>query len=418
MGPPRNVPYTKTMSSRVAAWTAVVCTLLFGGAIARADRKPVAVIDLTDTQAGDELARNLGNVLNTHDQLRPVNDPDMPAALMGQIADEDFKAIAEARAAKQKAEEQLSPGSPLFDFSNANKNASEAQDKLLTTAPTPAAVALYAELAFVVGHAQLGLRHPELAAQAFTLAHHLDPSFVPDGGRWLPEVVQAFDRARAASLVMGKIQVIGTGRVFIDGTEVGTSPAWFDVTSGDHVVWLTGPERYPVARRVTVVAEQKVVVEIEDAAATKATKVKRARLALKQAPDAAARAVAITRLAGLLDVHDAVLLTSSNGKTIYQTWRDQAPGFSALRELRKERPIELLAPLAPPPILKVDKPPDPPPKKIVIIPEGPWYKRGRYQAGMIATGITIIVGIVLVKSIDRHVTNDPDAGFLLRGPRP
>jgi hypothetical protein len=406
------------MSPRLAARTAALCTLIFGVVIARADRepakpldaseiprRPVAVIDLTDTAAGEDLARKLGNELNNHHDLKPVDDQQMPGALMGSVKDDDAERIDEARKSRQSAEIKLG----RFDFDGAATDAVSGQDKLTYANPSPAAVVVYAELAFVLGQAKLGLRKDKEAASAFAFAHQLNPSFAPDPARYLPEVVQAFETAKAVTLALGKIQVMGNGRVWIDGTEK-TEPAWYEAPAGVHVVWLVGPERDPRARRVLVVAGQKVTAEIEDARSSDVTRVRRARVALKEAADATARAAAIHQLATLLKVKDAVLLTTSNGKTIVQTWRDQAPGFSALRELKKETtPRELLTPLAPLPIPKKVKPPDPVIPKKFVVPEEPWYRNTTYQiSGGVAGTVVIVVGILLIRSINRTVSLDTD----------
>jgi hypothetical protein len=404
------------MSSRLAAGTAVVCTLICQVAAAwaqpvveRAARRPVAVIDLSETPAGEALAKALGNELNNHLDLKPIDDQSLFAELIGAFKDEDAERLEDARKAKLSAEQQLSQ----FNFPTAADHAISGQDTLAYATPTPAVVAVYAELAFVLGQARLGERKPKEAATAFALTHELDPGFVPDAARYLPEVVQAFEAARSVTPGTGKIAVTGKGRVTLDGKEVGESPAWFDAPAGPHVVWLTGPDRDPRARRVIVTAGRKEQADVDDAPTGLATRVRRARIALKQAPDASARASAIQQLATLLKVGDAVVLTTVSGKTMVQIWRDRAPGFSALRERKQgEKPSGLLAPLAPPAPHKEPKiVPDPPPFKIPVV-EQRWYQRTSYRAGMIATGIAIVAGIFAIRSIDRTVPFDGHVGFL------
>ncbi|MBS1121142.1 MAG: hypothetical protein H6Q90_3370 [Deltaproteobacteria bacterium] len=412
MGWPRKVPYTKAMSSRLAARTVVVCTLICQVAIAWAQpaseapptRRPVAVIDLTETDAGEALAKDLGNELNNHLDLKPIDDQSLFAELLGAFKDEDADRLEDARKSRLSAQQRLSQ----FDFPTAAEHAIAGQDALAYATPTPAIVAVYAELSFVLGQARLGERKPDPAAAAFALTHQLDPGFTPDAARYLPEVVQAFEAARSVSAGIGKIAVTGTGRVWIDGKAVGDAPAGFDAPAGQHVVWLTGPERDPRAKRVTVIAQRKVQADIDDAPTGLATRIRRARIALKHAPDASARASAMYQIAELLKVSDAVVLTGApGGGVIVQTWRDRAPGFSALREhTRGEQPSDLLAPLAPPP-RKAPKPVEPPPPKIPVV-EKRWYQRTSYRAGMIATGVAIVAGILAIRSIDRTVSLDPN----------
>ncbi len=417
------------MSSRLAARTAVVCTLFFQVAIAWAQpaaedapRRAVGVIDLTDTKEGEDLAKVLGNELNNHKQLKPIDDQSLFAELIGTVEDEDAAPLEDARKSMASAEQQLAQ----FSFVNAANSAIAGQDRLAHATPKPAVIAVYAELAFVLGQARLGERKPELAASAFALAHRLNPSFTPDAARYLPEIVQAFEAAKIANLGTGSIRVTGTGRVSIDGAEVGNllpppsgstvrPTATFDVIAGPHVVWLTGAERDPRAKQVNVIAQQKEQADIDDAPTGLPTRVRRARLALKLAPDASARATLMKQLATLLKVSDAIILTSMNGKTMVQTWRDRAPGFSPSRERKNEKPIALLAPLAPPLVAKVQpKIEDPVVPKLPIV-EKRWYQRRTWRAGMVATGVAVVAGFFAVRSIDRTVPLDFRPGFQTTG---
>ena len=70
---------------------------------------------------------------------------------------------------------------------------------------------------------------------------------------------------------------------------------------------------------------------------------------MRAAPDSAARAAAMKQLAQLLGARDAILLSGANGQLAFQTWRDQAPGFSIVRQIKSQRPIDILEQLAPPP---------------------------------------------------------------------
>ena len=108
------------------------------------------------------------------------------------------------------------------------------------------------------------------------------------------------------------------------------------------------------------------------------------------------------RLAQLLDVHDAVLIAKNDkGELTDQTWREPEPGFSAIREHREEKPIDLLSPLAPP------KPPYKPPddrviiKPPVVIPEEPLLSRTWVRASIVGTiAAAVIGGIVWARQTD------------------
>ena len=403
------------MSAWLAARTAVGY-LVCGLAIAHAERRPVAVIDLSDSPSGEQLAKDLGNVLNNHAELKPIDDPTMWGELIGPIADEDLQRLDDVRARRQAADEAIQNRG---DFVTAAATAETAQSLLLFATPTPQVLALYAELAFLAGNARLGQRRAADAALAFRLAHQLDPKFAPVAARTFPEVLQAFDAALRAPAATGAIAVSGTGRVVLDGAEVGTSPGSFEVPAGSHVVWLVGPERDPRGKQVVVGARQAVEAPIDDAPTSKTTKVRRSRLALKLAPDPTARAAVIAQLATVLETHDAVVLTSADGKTVVQTWRDRAHsarellGFSALKEWTSQKPLDLLRPLAPPPI-KPPPPPTPPlpPKRV----ERSWLARNKYWVGG-GTVAALVIGVVLygLNSWDRTLQSDPDPTF--RGSR-
>jgi hypothetical protein len=127
---------------------------------------------------------------------------------------------------------------------------------------------------------------------------------------------------------------------------------------------------------------------IMDGPLTRPQKVVRYRIALSQAQDdTAARASAMAGLAAFINVHDAVLLSATNGKIVWQTWRDREPGFSEIRELGPDRPSEILRSLVPPR-------PAPPEVRAVPLPPLPqrWYQRRTVQLGVVATLVAAIVG--------------------------
>jgi hypothetical protein len=393
------------MSSRLAAGMAVLCTVLASQAIA-AERRPVAVIDLSNTDPGRAKAIELGQVLNNHAELKPIDDTSLSYELYADLRDADADRIAESRQKQQAAEGEFENR----DFAAAANTALAGQARLQLLAPTPEVVKLYAELTFVLAEARLGERKPAEATALFVLVHQLNPELRPNAARTLPEVIDAFEAAKKAPPTIAKVSVGGSGTAIIDGKEVGTAPAWFDVSAGIHVVWLVGPDRDPRAQVVTVPAGQKVETTVMDAPTSQASKVRRARLALKLAPDPFARVTAMRNLAKLLGVSDAVLLTSSNQRLIIQTWRDNTLGFSPLREIKAtDRPAELLEPLAPKPVIKPKiKDPDPHPIPVV---QKKWWQKKRYW--VIALGVvSVAVGsAVAYDRWDRFVPFDGNSTF-------
>jgi hypothetical protein len=181
--------------------------------------------------------------------------------------------------------------------------------------------------------------------------------------------------------------VRGGGRMWIDGEDKGPAPGEFHVPFGRHVVWLTGPLRETGGKEVLVTAAQPGNATIMDGPLTRPQKVVRFRIALSQAQDPAARANAMKDLATFVNIHDAVLLTEVNGKIIWQTWRDRAPGFSALREYRNDGPLEILRQLAP--VAPVDEPE--PPSVYLPVVEQRWYQQPSVQLGSVATVMVAIV---------------------------
>jgi hypothetical protein len=152
------------------------------------------------------------------------------------------------------------------------------------------------------------------------------------------------------------------------------------------VVWLTGLLRETAGKEVVVTQARSGDATILDGTLTRPQKVVRFRIALSQAPDAAARASAMKALAGFVNVRDAVLLSAVNGKILWQTWRDGEPGFGEIRELGRNHPAEILAQIAPP------RPVEAPRIVVVPLPPPPWYRRRSVQVGIAATVVAAIIG--------------------------
>ncbi|MBV8756337.1 MAG: hypothetical protein JO257_03615 [Deltaproteobacteria bacterium] len=389
------------MSTGLPARVAVVCAAL--GAVAAAqppDRRKVAVVELTDDPKATALRGAFYDELQVHWQLRPLGNNALETALEGSFLDEDKPHLDLAKRDLQLAEDALAQ----FDYRAAQKNAEGARVELAWVTPT-VALPLYVDATLMLGQAELAASHNNQAAQAFALVHRLDPLRQLDPGRYLPEIVQFYNEHPARTDTV-KLQVIGHGRVWIDGTERGTAPGTFDVGGGEHLVQLTGPDR--VTRGESV---DKDSVEIPDQPASAELQVQRARLALYKAPDPSARAGRMQELAKLLDVHDAVLIDVRDGALVVQTWKDRAPGFSEFVTYHDQDPTELLVPLAPaknPEEPKITIPFNPPPKT----PEEPWWQ-ARWVQGSAALGATIVVvGIVLYATRDQYIQTPTSPGFV------
>lgn len=351
----------------------------------RGARRPVAVIDLTNDPAVRDVANKLLELLAAHAELGPPAISDGAALVDKPPADDELR-IAAAQKKRLSAELNLAQR----NFRETAIDAVEGQELLLHVTPR-AAISLYADLALALGQSRLGEKKNAEAREAFALTYRLDPHRTLDDLHYLPEVVQTFEAAKQTDPGVGSIVVRGAGRVWIDGKEVGEAPNEFEVSLGRHVVWLTGLLRETGGKEVLVTASRPGDATIMDGPLTRPQKVVRFRRALSQAQDPAARAIAMAALAEFVNVHDAVLLSAVNGRIVWQTWRDRAPGFSAIKELGHDNPIEVLHQLAPPA----------PVEDLVPAPAAPplvakrWYERPRVQLGVAATVVMTVIGGVL-----------------------
>lgn len=355
--------------------------LRLGGSQVLSSRRPVAVIDLTNEQSVRDVANKLLELLAAHTELAPPAISD-GAALVDAPPLDDEARIQEALAKRKSAEQNLAQR----NFRDAAIDAVNGQTLLLHVTPRKA-LALYADLALALGQSRLGEQKDAEAREAFALTYRLDPRRTLDELHYLPEVVQSFETAKKVNPGVGTIAVRGAGRVWIDGEDVGEAPGEFKASIGRHVVWLTDLLRETGGMEVLVTAAQPGLAMILDGPLNRPRKVVRFRLALSQAQDPAVRASAMKALAKFVNVRDAVLLSRVNGKILWQTWRDREPGFSEIRELGRDNPIEILKQLAPPRVVP------PPPPVVVRAPVVPprWYQRRSMQLGLAATVAAVIV---------------------------
>ena len=381
----------------------IVCVVL-AAIPARADKREVAVIDLSEDKAAQQLTEAIYDELTRHADLRPLKKRQLDSALVGPLLDEDGRAIERARGYRTAAEDALSQ----FNYAEAKNQAIAGEEALTQVTPTPEAISLYADLVLARGIAAFHGRDTNAANRAFELVHRLDPVRRLDPARVIPELVSAFELATTTTPPKTQLALKGTGRVWIDGVERGTAPGTFDVAYGYHLVQLTGADRE--TRGKLVVVPDTPVIAVEDATASEELRVKRTRLQLARAPDAVARAGAMQQLAALLGVGDAVLISKSeDGKLRVQTWRDRAPGFSALREHADEPAIDLLEPLAPP------RPIEPPKLPPIALPplvhrevEPVWYRRRWVQASVAGGVIVTVVGAILWARREKMISWDND----------
>jgi hypothetical protein len=348
-------------------------------------RRPVAVIDLSNDPSVRDVASKLNELLAAHTELAPPAISDGAALVDAPPLDDDVH-LQDAQRKRRAAETDLAQR----NFSDAARDAMEGQEILLHVTPRKA-LTLFADLALALGQARLGEKRNAEAREAFALTYRLDPRRTLDELHYLPEVVQIFEAAKKVNPGVGTITVRGVGRVWIDGEDVGEAPGEFKASVGRHVVWLTDLLRATEGREVTVTAARSGLAMIMDGPLTRPQKVVRFRNALSHAQDPAARASAMMALATFVNVHDAVLLASVNGKLTYQIWRDREPGFDAIKEVGSRSPIEILKPLlppAPPAVVDVSA-------RLVVrepVVATRWYQRMGVQIGLLATVVAAVVG--------------------------
>ncbi|NVB81278.1 MAG: hypothetical protein HOV81_22975 [Kofleriaceae bacterium] len=393
------------MAPGLPAKMAIVCAVLAiaaaGEGRARAERRPVAVVSLSEDADASLLANDLYRALVNHPELQPLPDllfnPALQGPFFGTVGAKEFDdQLARARLARSDADAALKLARP--DFRTAESAARRGTQALGEVAPTSEMLALYADLVFDLGQAQLIQGKSKDANESFTLVHRLDPSKRPDPARYLPEIIDAYNATAPKGGRLAKLLVKGMGRVWIDGIEqkLGANNM-FEVDEGLHLVQLTGPEREPRGELVHV--PQAAEIEIAPALATEDLKVKRARVALAQVQDPVSRASAIRRLAQLLHVNDAVVIwRSPQNKLLVQTWRHPEPGFSAIKEHGNEKALDLLAPLAPPrEVEPIETDPVVPP----ILVEKKWYQKRWVKASAVASVLAIAATVVFVSTRDR-----------------
>ena len=394
------------MAPGLPAKMAIVCAVgtiaaVASGGVARAERRPVAVISLSEDADASMLANDLYKALVNHPDLQPLPDllfnPALQGPFFGTVGEkEDTEALIRARRARGEADAALALARP--DFRTAESAARRGIEALSEVAPSSEMRAVYADLLFDLGQAQLIQAKAADANQAFTLAHRLDPTKQPDPARYLPEIIDAYNATVPKPGPTAKLLVKGMGRVWIDGIEQRfAANNMFEVDEGLHLVQLTGPDREPRGELVRV--PQTSQIEIALALATEDLKVKRARSSLAQMTDSVSRASALRRLAQLLHVNDAVVIWKSPAnKLLVQTWRHPEPGFSAIKEHSSERPLDLLEPLAP---ARKSEPIDLGPVTPPIVVEKKWYQKRWVRASAVATVIGVAASILIVTRGDR-----------------
>jgi hypothetical protein len=310
-------------------------------------RRQVAVVDLVGDEDATALARALAEKLVLHDELAPVADPAIAAALIGPILEENSGSLDAARRALSDAGDALA----RFELEVAAARAAAGQAELNNVEPTPAAISLYADLAFVLGQAKLANGDGPAARSSFLLTQRLSPGRELDPARYLPDVIASYRQASRGGSGKLPLQIRGQGIAYVDGAEVGTAPLTIEVPAGAHVVHLFGPSRLARGARVEISPSATAVVVLPDAKAPATTVIARARRVLVGPSDAAGRSAALANLTSLVGVRDAVVISKGASGLTAQTWRLRSSGGAGRIQsvAGRESADRLLTELAPPP---------------------------------------------------------------------
>lgn len=406
----------------------MLCTLFLGVSISAAAppppaeppdtasaRRQVAVIALDPKPDAEALANTIGSALVNHRTLGPLEAGAMIGALVGEYLDESSDKMAIAEGTRERAEKALAD----FVFPVAVSMAQAGHESLHTAVPTTRALAIYADLALILGKAKLGENRPAEANRYFALVHLLNPGRRLDPALHVGQVVQAFEASRPSpGQGTGRLVVKGSGNIHVDGKAEGPIKRSFVLAPGLHVVWLSGEDRETVGQQVLIEQGQETAIDLGESPASPRLLVQRVRvrLALHVAGDA--RDEPMRKLAKLLGVHDAVVIVRRGEQLLVQTWHDNTldrtvlVGFSGLRIAQGEKPADLLKPLAPPPMLR---PTGPLAVRRDELPR-PWYRQRRYQAAVAAGVLAVVVGSVLISDAlrDSFVDVDPNTSFVGR----
>ena len=371
------------------------------------ERRQVAVIDLSEDDKVRALSNALYSTINNSDTLKIPDLRGFDAELTGFLYDEDADPIKNAKGYRDQAQAVLDE----TKAGDAEGFARDGKKLLLKVKPTAEVQALYADLSLLEGLAELDQGKPAEAQRALGLTHRLDPTRQLDPARYPPDTVAAFKRAVTTKPQLASLDVQSEGQVWIDCVERGAGPGTFEgLEVGDHVVTMTGPERLTNGAAITL--KTSTVLPIDTSRADAKVQIQRARLALSRAQtrrDDPARASAMNRLAELLGVGDAVMISKrADGQLQWETWRDRAPGFSAPKIYTNQKPEEILEGLGPLHRPRQTFTGPPPFVRPPIVVEEKFYEKGWVQLSAFGAIAAVILGGYLISRIDPQLTVSQD----------
>ena len=288
---------------------------------AAADERPVLVLDATGTDEGRTMVARIEKHMGPDPALGPVPDRFRLPLREPTATDTSWKAEESVAAEARKL---LTP----IGYRQAAEIARAAQDRLARFAGDPAARALLSELVLIEGLAVAGASGLDAARPLFLLVHRLTPGRTLDPGRYLPDVVKAFNAA-AVTGATGRISIkaVGATEVLVDGVPVpgGEPVVGLPVPAGPHIVTVRGDEISSDGRRVEAVASNTVPFQLTPVEAPLAVRLGRARDRLVAAGDDPARVLAIRDLLGAMKPtsHALVVVRGDDGRLAARVFTDR-----------------------------------------------------------------------------------------------
>jgi hypothetical protein len=373
---------------RAAACVVAAAALLVAGP-ARAERRPVLVVDGTPDGAGAEAVSALEAQLAREDALGPAAFDIVDALRRPTVPAETWEADANAALAEARA------ALTRFGYREAADRAHGALDRLAVFAERPAARKLLADLALIEGQALIGAGDGERGAIAMRLVHRLDPGRTIDPARYLPEVVTAYVAAGRSAAATGELQLTapGAAELLVDGVAVGGEPRVVALVPGPHLIAARGEAIVSVGRRVDVPDGQAMRVDLVPRVAPLPVRVTRVMTRLRTATGDATLADAVATLLALAQARDAVIVVRGEAGLATRLFTARR-GLGPPRAL--EEPARVMAPLRPLVVKPVGPPLPPPP------PPEPWYRQ-RWGKTTIGVG----VGVVLAGIVTAMFVRDP-----------
>lgn len=404
------------VKSRTRVWllTAAVTAASLPRVVGAAPRRIAVLNAASDARTGARAAAALRRALLVEESdLSPLAAGDLSRALEEVLPAEtdSDRALRQARAQLDAVQEAMAHFEPAL----ARRGLARAEALLLATLPDDQVVRLLAEVSFQAGLVHLSAQNRGLAVDAFRQALRLSPERGRlDPARYPPEVIQAFEAARAPAGDPAVLEVSSTFDgvpVYLDGVRVGVTPLRVEIAPGPHYLVLAASEFLPAGRKLDAAPRERMslVVELERLPLARRASELRRRLA-RRGPEReelrrAGREVAL--LAGV----DAVLVVRDRyGAPAVAVYERNADRLSLFRPVdgQVSRLFGLLLP-APGPAPVDLLPPEERDRPVA------WYLRPWAVGALSGGAIAVVLGAILLttgqdSSAQRNGVVDPFGG--------